>query len=264
MIDETIHLIQQAGNADSEEARLDLLRQLRSRPELGERLQNDLDRLIREVERWNNDKAFDYFGSQVSRTRDYAFGIGADSALYPLTYLYRGRMVTWYALESGSVWKILPQKISFLDVARGFFEKAAAAFPENKIARMYLGEPIAAQKQYPAVAGAPDWAVYQREGLERLADIIEWWIEHRMRGWPVRRRLGRRLRDVALVDADSDRLRESDDQRGPGEVLAGDHVPGAHEAGVYDSHVGRGTYRRGFGGRDHGDDAHRRRQSGLE
>jgi hypothetical protein len=31
------------------------------------------------------------------------------------------------------------------------------------------------------VAGAPAWAVDQREGLERLADIIEWWIEHRMR-----------------------------------------------------------------------------------
>jgi hypothetical protein len=117
----------------------------------------------------------------VSRTRDYDFGIGPDSPLYPLTYLYRGRMVTWYALESGSVWKILRQKTSFLDVARGFFEKAAAAFPENKIARMYLGTPIPAPKQYPAVPGAPDWAVYQREGLERLADIIEWWIDHRLR-----------------------------------------------------------------------------------
>ncbi len=174
-------LIQRAGNADSEGVRLDLLRQLRSQPGLDERLQKDLERLIREIERWNNDPALDYFGRQVSRMRDYDFGIGPDSPLYPLTYLYRGRMVTWYALESGSIWKILPQKISFLDVARGFFEKAAAAFPENKIVRMYLGEPIPAQKQYPAVAGAPAWAVYQREGLERLADIIEWWIEHRMR-----------------------------------------------------------------------------------
>jgi hypothetical protein len=180
-VDDVDHLIQRAGNADSEEVRLDLLKQLRSRPGLDERLQKDLDRLIREVERWSKDKSLDYFGGQVSRTRDYDFGIGQDSPLYPLTHLYRGRMLTWYALESGTVWKTPPLKSAFLDAARGFFEKAAAAFPENKIARMYLGTPIPSLKQYPAVAGAPDWAMHQREGLERLADIIEWWIDHRMR-----------------------------------------------------------------------------------
>jgi hypothetical protein len=179
--DEIAQFIQRAGNADSEDVRLDLLRQLRRRPGLDERLQTDLDRLIREVGRWNTDPALDYFGRQVSRTQDYDFGIGQDSPLYPLTYLYRGRMVTWYALESGSVWKILPKKASFLDVARDFFEKASAAFPDNKIVRMYLGTPIPLEKRYPAVPGAPEWAVYQREGLERLADIIEWWIDHRMR-----------------------------------------------------------------------------------
>jgi hypothetical protein len=179
--DDTAQFIQRAGDADSEDVRLDLLRQLRRRGGLDERLQKDLDRLIREIERWNNDPALDYFGRQASRTQDYDFEIAPDSPLYPLTYLYRGRMVTWYALESGSVWKILPKKVSFLDVARGYFEKAAAAFPENKIARMYLGTPIPAPQEYPAVAGAPEWAVYQREGLERLADVIEWWIDHRMR-----------------------------------------------------------------------------------
>lgn len=173
--------VQRAGNAEAEDVRLNLLRQLRSRPGLDERLQKDLDRLLREIERWNNDSSLDYFGGRVSRTRDYDFGIGPDSPLYPLTYLYRGRMVTWYGLESGTVWKTPKLKRAFLDVAREFFEKAAAAFPENRIARMYLGTPIPSAKQYPVVAGAPDWAVYQREGLERLADIIEWWIDHRMR-----------------------------------------------------------------------------------
>jgi hypothetical protein len=175
------NLIQRAGNTDSENVRLDLLRQLRTRPGLDERLRKDIDKLIREVGRWSNDKSLDYFGGQVSRTRDYDFGIPQDSPLYPLTYLYRGRMVTWYALESGTVWKTPQLKRTFLDAARGFFEKAALAFPENKIVRMYIGTPIPSQKQYPSVTGAPEWAVYQWEGLERLADIIEWWIGHRMR-----------------------------------------------------------------------------------
>ena len=180
MADETADLVRSAGNADSDEVRLAYLRELRERPSLDRSLQRDLDRFIREIERWVDGRSLDYFGAQVSRTMDYDFGISEDSPLYPLTYLYRGRMVTWYALESGGVWKIPGRKESFLDVACEFFEKAVKAFPENKIARMYLGTPIPSDRQYPAVEGAPEWAVCQREGLERLADIIEWWIDNRM------------------------------------------------------------------------------------
>ncbi len=173
-------VIQRAGNADSDALRLELLKRLRSRPDLDADLRKDLDRLITEIDRWVNEKSLAYFGRQVGRTQDYDFGIAESSPLYPLTYLYRGRMVTWYALESGTVWRTPALKRAFLDAARGFFEKAAEAFPANRTARMYLGTPIPAEEHYPAVAAAPDWAVYQREGLERLADIIEWWIDNRM------------------------------------------------------------------------------------
>ncbi len=174
-------LIRRAGNADSDEVRLSLLNTLRDRDDLEDAFRKDLDRLIAEIERWIGEKSLDYFGKQVSRDIDYDFGVPEGSRLYPLTYIYRGRMVTWYALESGSVWKIPERKRDFLVAARAFFEKAAEAFPQNRIVRMYLGEPIPSDRQYPTIAGAPQWAVYQREGLERLADIIEWWIDNRMR-----------------------------------------------------------------------------------
>jgi tetratricopeptide (TPR) repeat protein len=180
-LDEVHVLIQQAGNADSDEERLATLRQMQARTGLDASLRADLDRLIPEIERWSNDKALDYFGGQVGRTRDYDFGISENSPLYPLTCLYRGRMVTWYALESGTVWKTPKLKRAFLDTARGFFEQAAAAFPENRITRMYLGAPIPPDRLYPSGDDAPVWAVCQRESLERLADIIEWWIDNRMR-----------------------------------------------------------------------------------
>ena len=175
-------LIQRAGNADTDEVRLTVLKELRSRRDLEEALRADLDRMIEEIERWTGAKEsrLDYFGRPVSRALDYEFGIAPDSPLYPLTYFYRGRMVTWYALESGGVWRNPQRKREFLDAARAFFEKAAAAFPENRIVRMYLGEPIPSPKQYRTVPGAPAWAVHQREGLERITDIIEWWIDHRM------------------------------------------------------------------------------------
>ncbi|HEV58251.1 MAG TPA: hypothetical protein ENN87_12285 [Phycisphaerales bacterium] len=90
-------------------------------------------------------------------------------------------MVVWVTLESGGIWNQQNRRSEYLEAARGFLRKYAAAFPENRIARMYLGEPITAPKRYDAVPGAPDWAVWQRESLERLADIVEWWIDNRMR-----------------------------------------------------------------------------------
>jgi len=172
-------LIQQAGNANSDEVRLEYLKELRQKNGLDDSLKGNLDKLITQIERWLNEKRLDYFGREVRRNKDFDFKIAESSPLYPLTWLYRGRMVIWYAMESGSVWSIPERRREFFDIALGFFEKYAGTFPENKIARMYLGQPTEPYKQYETVPGAPDWAVYQREGLERTADIIEWWIDNR-------------------------------------------------------------------------------------
>ncbi|MBA7654677.1 hypothetical protein ES703_62560 [subsurface metagenome] len=173
-------VIQQAGNADNDELRLDYLRKLQKRPGLDASLREDLAKLITQIDRWLHEERLSYFGREVGRKKDFDFQIPESSPLYPLTWLYRGRMVIWYTMESGGVWSIAERRREFFDIARGFFEKAAQAFPENKIVRMYLGHPTGPYKHYEAVSGAPEWAVYQREGLERLADIIEWWIDNRM------------------------------------------------------------------------------------
>ena len=173
-------LIRQAGNADSDEVRLDYLKQLRQQKGLDASLKGDLDKFITQVERWLNEKRLDYFGREIRHNKDFDFKIAGTSALYPLTWLYRGRMVIWYTMESGGVWSIPERRREFFAVARGFFEQYTEAFPENKIARMYLGHPTGSYKNYDTIPGAPAWAVYQREGLQRLADIIEWWIDNRM------------------------------------------------------------------------------------
>jgi len=172
--------IQRAGNSDSDSVRLEILKGLQKQSGLDTALKADLDRLITHIGRYINEKRLDYFGREVSRKTDFDFGISEGSPLEPLTWLYRGRMVIWYALESGGVWRNAERRREFFDASRGFFEKYAKAFPENRIARMYLGEPIGPSRHYDAPDGAPDWAVYQRESLERIADIIEWWIDNRM------------------------------------------------------------------------------------
>ncbi|MGD8499157.1 MAG: hypothetical protein PVJ86_00830 [Phycisphaerales bacterium] len=173
-------VVQQAGNADSDELRLDYLKKLQKQLGLDASLKDDLARLITEIERWLHEKRLDYFGRAVGRNKDFDFKIPESSVLCPLTWLYRGRMLIWYTMESGGVWSIPERRREFFAIARRFFEKYARAFPENKIVRMYLGHPTGPYKKYGAVPGAPQWAVYQREGLERLADIIEWWIDNRM------------------------------------------------------------------------------------
>ena len=91
-----------------------------------------------------------------------------------------GTVLAWLTMEMGNIWCQPPVRRGFLNISRGFFERYAERFPKNRIARMYLGEPFPSVKHYPPVAGAPAWAIYQREGLERLTDIIEWWIDNRM------------------------------------------------------------------------------------
>ncbi|MBN1342974.1 MAG: hypothetical protein JXQ73_09865 [Phycisphaerae bacterium] len=172
-------VIQQAGNADEDEVRLKLLGELRVHPGVSESLKAELDKLIPELHRYVHTKDLCYFGRQVQQKKDYDFKIPEDSPLYPLTFLYRARMLTWETLESGGIINQRDQRRAYLDKARGFFQEYVKAFPKNRIARMYLGEAIPPEKEYTGLPGAPEWAVYQREGLERLTDVIEWWIDHR-------------------------------------------------------------------------------------
>lgn len=178
--DDAARLIRQAGNAATDEARLARVRELQKLPGLDERLRGDLDTFIEEIGRFVEGMSLDYFGKRLRKTMDYDFGLAPDSPLEPLTWLYRGRMITWQVLESGGLWNNQNRKRELLDKARGFFERTAKAFPGNRIAAMYLGRPLPAPRRYAAPPGAPVWAVHQREALERLADIIEWWIDRRM------------------------------------------------------------------------------------
>ncbi|MHC4180373.1 MAG: hypothetical protein ACYSWU_22955, partial [Planctomycetota bacterium] len=173
-------MIRRAGNADDDGARLEILKKLQETPGLDAKLKADVDNMAAAVEQWITSKQLPYFGGRISRTRDFDFRVGQDSPLYPLTCIYRGRMLTWVTLESGGIIHNQQRRRQFLDKAVANFKIARTAFPENRIVQMYLGRPIPWRKQYAAVEGAPRWAALQRENLERLAELIHWWIDHRM------------------------------------------------------------------------------------
>lgn len=170
-------LIMEAGNVGADEARRDLLHRIAA---VAPPLAPDATRMASEVERWLSDPNLYYFDSQVRKQGRYDFGLEETSPLYPLTHLYHARMMLWITLEYGGTWKEPKARRERYDEVRAAFEKAAQAFPNNPITAMYLGTPLPPERLYEAPDGAPEWAIRQREGLERLTDIIHWWIDHRM------------------------------------------------------------------------------------
>jgi hypothetical protein len=170
-----------AGNAEDDARRLEILRRIRNRPDLDRELRAELDRLVTFVDRWVNEPRLSrWFRRQILDTLDYDFGVSESSPLYPLTHLYRARMLIWTANEYSNINRYHEIRRRYFDRAVAELHAAARAFPQNRIVRMYLGEPIPPAKEYAAVAAAPAWAVAQRESLERLTDIVLWWIDHRL------------------------------------------------------------------------------------
>lgn len=173
-------LVREAGNAESDAQRLAVLRRLANDPRLVETTRSDARRLAEEVEEWTTTKYLPYFSRKANPDKGYPFGIAEDSPLAPITQFYLGRMLTWRTLESGNIIRYPDVRRKWLGRAAREFQAAAEAFPENRVIRMYLGEPIPWEKDLPGAENAPAWARLQRENLERLADIITWWIDHRM------------------------------------------------------------------------------------
>ena len=171
-----------AGNAESDAVRLGHLRKLAQQCAADGTTLPGLDALLAFIERWESPVSrLQFFDDQVSKKPEYDFGIDEESLLFPIAAFYRGRMLVWTCLEHGTIYPFPEKRALYLGLARRDFQIAVRAFPENRIIRMYLGEVIPPAKNFPVPAGAPAWAAAQREGLERLTDIIEWWIDHRMR-----------------------------------------------------------------------------------
>jgi len=173
-------LIREAGSAESDTQRLAILKRLADDPRLDEAAKADARRLAEEVERWTTTKYLPYFSRKADPDTGYPFGIAEDSPLFPITQFYLGRMLTWRTLESGNIIRHPDVRRKWLGRAVREFQAASKAFPENRVIRMYLGEPIPWEKDLPGAEDAPAWARLQRENLERLTDIIVWWIDHRM------------------------------------------------------------------------------------
>lgn len=173
-------LIDRAGNAPTDRQCLHTLRELRALPNLPSDIQAGADRMIQEIESWITNPRIDYFGGKVYTNGRHDFGIADSSPLRPIADIYQARMVLWVTLEYGGFWSVPEKRRERFDTVRALFERAATRFPKNPILQMYLGTPIPPERTIEPDPNAPGWANAQRESIERLTDIIHWWIDRRM------------------------------------------------------------------------------------
>lgn len=178
-------LVQQAGNTHDDRERQTLLRKLATSQELGQERRQEAASLAEFVRKWN-ESSLKFYGASVRgkphrAIGGYEFGVAKDSPLWPICELYRGRMLAWTLIENSTVRTDPKESKWFKDEAVASFQRVKTAFPKNTVARMYLGEALPWGEVPEKVAGAPEWAVLQREQLERLAAIIRWWITHRQK-----------------------------------------------------------------------------------
>jgi len=187
-----------AGNTPHESERLRILRSLEARSDLAPQLRAELNQLLPLVADWaegrsrvpvNEARAAEngylcwFITNQVQPSSGSApvFPVepAADSPLRPLWALYRGRLLVWRPIQSGPLMRVEETRSAYYGEARRLLREASLAFPDNRVIRMYLGEPIPWPSAHAPDPAAPEWANLQREGLEKLADVVHWWIAER-------------------------------------------------------------------------------------
>jgi len=194
---EVLRLIAEAGTTENEMTRLQCLQKLAARPDLSAHLKADLAKLMPVVDDWANGKsravadqsraAENGYLCRFINSRVKPSGQGTphppvlseNSPLQAIWAYYRGRMLIWRVIQSGPLLRVKESRDAYYHEGRQLLEQARQVFPQNRVIRMYLGEPIPWPKDYPPHPAAPAWANLQREGLEKLADVIHWWIAER-------------------------------------------------------------------------------------
>lgn len=116
-----------------------------------------------------------FFTGRVRPIRDgpvHPPELSEGSPLRPIWCFYRGRMLIWQVIQSSPLLSVKERRENYYGEGQRLLQETRQAFPENRIVRMYLGEPIPWPKSYPADPAAPVWANFQREAGPRTGPLV--------------------------------------------------------------------------------------------
>lgn len=187
-------IVARAGNTECEATRYHILKSLRQNSST-ESLYNDLDILLPVIDWWVNGRQklidgtggelaelgylYHFFYRKAKPGNDWPGKISKDSPLYPLWAYYRARALMWEAMELWNHYHNPKVRKRWHDEVSQLFTTAANAYPRNRIIAMYTGTPMPWESDFQDDPDAPQWANLQRQGLEKLTDMIHWWIDNR-------------------------------------------------------------------------------------
>ena len=187
--------IRAAGATEHEQERYALLAGLADELAPDDPLLGELEVVLPVIDRWANGRErfwqpgeqtlnasgylADFFDLKATPGSDYPPSPGAGSQVCPIWAMYRGRMLIQQAIQTAFILRDPTTRESYMGEGREALRIAADAFPDNRVLRMWLDEPIPWPADHPPDPAAPAWANLQREALGKLADILEFWIEHR-------------------------------------------------------------------------------------
>ncbi|GAA4432018.1 hypothetical protein GCM10023091_03510 [Ravibacter arvi] len=86
-----------------------------------------------------------------------------------------------YLLAKTHFWLVKEDRMLLPDSReKAYFDQLASLYPGHELIRMYRGE----QLETPFVSdldpgNAPRWAVLQNEAMNRMQQVIHWWVKHR-------------------------------------------------------------------------------------
>ncbi|MBV71054.1 MAG: hypothetical protein CMH52_06845 [Myxococcales bacterium] len=191
-LDDTIQTaIRAAGQTEDERVRFELLSDLSSQLPTDHPLQSDLQKILPIVERWayGRDRfwspgdqdmageggylAADFIQRIWPGAETYPPLVRPESVLRPIWCIYRARMLVWSTIQTS-----LFADDAF-EEARACMRVAQDAFPDNQIIGMYLDQPIPWTSELSPDPTAPNWANQQRLALNKLSQVIHFWIDQR-------------------------------------------------------------------------------------
>ena len=188
-------LVLQAGNSNNEKERAELIRRAINDPSVSLEDKKILENIFSVADRWANGREnYANPGSEGNETKGYLCGffisrskidrfllpkVAEDSLYYPLIAFYRSRMLIAQMIQNGKISGVEENRNAHIYEGQKLMQSASLAFPENKLAKSYLGEYEPWGELVAPNSKAPEWANSQRMILEKLNYLIHWWVDNR-------------------------------------------------------------------------------------